>query len=746
MSQQGGLTTSGSGSSPIETLTGNSGGPVGPDGAFNINILGNNTTGINVVGMPGTSTLSIVGIQATTTQRGTVTLATNAETITGTDTSKVITPDDLTAKLGVQTLHGLPIGAGSTSALVWSAAPTDGQLLIGNTGNDPTLGNITSTGGTITVTNGPGTINLDLAGGGIAFDQIFVDSVTAPGVNPVVPTGTGQLTMTGSQVATGTIGTNVVRTASLNASELTVEIQRSTAVAATDITKNGVAHFNSAQFTLDANGFVSTSGTGILNTLTGNSGGALSPTAGNINTIGTGSITIAGSGSTLTTQLTGLTNHAVQVGAGTATLTQLAVGSNGQVLVGATAANPAFATLTSSDSSISFTTGANTLSLQVAGGSTTIKTITGNSGGAESPSAGNFNILGTGSITVVGSANTETVQLTGLTNHALQIGAGTATLTQLASGTTGQVLQTNTGADPTWSTATYPSTTTINQVLYSSANNVVAGITAANNGTLISGTTGIPSWLANGTTGQVLTATTGSPPSWAAASSTGFTTINVQTFTSNGTYTPTANMKYCIIEVVGGGGGGGGVPTTSGTAAAAGGGGGGGYAKKFASAATIGASQSVTVGGGGAGGASGGTNTGTTGSTTSVGAIVSATGGVGGVGGTVAAGAGTASVSSGGLGGTGSSGDVNASGGCGGVSFGQFTSGVNAWVFGGVGGKSIYGSGGVAIFNVGSGTTAGSAGVVYGGGGAGAVGLLTAGSSSAGGNGAAGIVIITEYI
>ena len=50
-------------------------------------------------------------------------------------------------------------------------------------------------------------------------------------------------------------------------------------------------------------------------TLTGNTGGAISPTSNNINTLGAGSITIAGSGSTLTTELTGLTNHAVLVGA-----------------------------------------------------------------------------------------------------------------------------------------------------------------------------------------------------------------------------------------------------------------------------------------------------------------------------------------------------------------------------------------------------------------------------------------------
>lgn len=238
-------------------------------------------------------------------------------------------------------------------------------------------------------------------------------------------------------------------------------------VAGTVLGSNGVA----------ANPSFQTIGSlGAVTTLTGDTGGALSPTAGNFNLLGSGSITVTGAGSTLTHALTGLTNHSVLVGAGTSTITKLAVGTNGQVLLGSTGADPVFSTLTSSDSSVSFTIGAGTLSLQVAGGTTVVKTITGNTGGALSPTAGNFNILGTGSITVAGAGSTETVQLTGLTNHAIQIGAGTATLTQLAAtATTGQVLQNNNGADPSYSTATYPSTTTANQILFSSATNVVGG-------------------------------------------------------------------------------------------------------------------------------------------------------------------------------------------------------------------------------------------------------------------------------
>lgn len=84
--------------------------------------------------------------------------------------------------------------------------------------------------------------------------------------------------------------------------------------------------------------------------------------------------------------------------------------------------------------------------------------------------------------------------------------AGTATAQQM--------LQSGASGAPAWSTATYPASTTINQILYSSASNVISEITAANNGTLISSATGVPSLLANGTTGQVLSATTGAPPSW----------------------------------------------------------------------------------------------------------------------------------------------------------------------------------------------------------------------------------------
>lgn len=72
---------------------------------------------------------------------------------------------------------------------------------------------------------------------------------------------------------------------------------------------------------------------------------------------------------------------------------------------------------------------------------------------------------------------------------------------------------------------------------------------------------------------------------------TAFTRIVVQVITGSSTYTPTSGMLYCIVELQGAGGGG-----PSGSQA---GGGAGGYCRKVFSAATIGASQTVTMFAGG---------------------------------------------------------------------------------------------------------------------------------------------------
>lgn len=171
------------GAANIEFVAGNTGGNVPPNPATHvINIIGDTTQGAHVNGTPGTYTEVITIDNATTAQKGVVLLASNAETIAGTDTTKATTPDDIKAKLGVQTLHGLAYGAGTAAAIQWLGEAADGQIPIGQTGGIPVLANITSTDGSVTITNGPGTINLSVAnevtGTGTTVGAVTADVIT----------------------------------------------------------------------------------------------------------------------------------------------------------------------------------------------------------------------------------------------------------------------------------------------------------------------------------------------------------------------------------------------------------------------------------------------------------------------------------------------------------------------------------------------------------------------------------------
>jgi len=97
--------------------------------------------------------------------------------------------------------------------------------------------------------------------------------------------------------------------------------------------------------------------------------------------------------------------------------------------------------------------------------------------------------------------------------------------------------------------------------------------------------------------------------------------------TGAGTYTPSAGMKFIIAEAQGGGNpGGGSLTTTTGNISGGSAGGAGAYGKGRYSAASVGASQPITVGAAGTQnlGAAGGV-----GGTSSIGALLSAPGGLG---------------------------------------------------------------------------------------------------------------------
>lgn len=212
--------------------------------------------------------------------------------------------------------------------------------------------------------------------------------------------------------------------------------------------------------------------------------------------------------------------------------------------------------------------------------------------------------------------------------------------------------------------------------------------------------------------------------------------VIIQKFTSSGTYTPTTGMTYCIVEMVGGGGGGGGSTGNASYLTAGGGGGAGGYSRSIVSAASIGASQVVTIG---AAGTASSNSAGGAGGNTSLGSLVVANGGSGGSLGTSGAFGGP------GAGGTAGTGDLTVPGA--GGQYGPYVSGTGSGAIappGASGGMSFYG-GGSAQVSASSGTAvSGNASGNYGNGGGGGISNFV-GTNSSGGAGSAGLILITEF-
>ena len=239
------------------------------------------------------------------------------------------------------------------------------------------------------------------------------------------------------------------------------------------------------------------------------------------------------------------------------------------------------------------------------------------------------------------------------------------------------------------------------------------------------------------------------------------TTPTAQTFNSNGTYTKPAGLKHVRVQVWGGGASG---ACTTDVNGECGGGGGGGYFERVFLATEIGATETVTIGAGGA--AVSGFVNGNAGGTTTFGSLMtvfgggagaqsSAGGGGGGGGGMLAVGGnasgGTAGTAGDVLSGGGGASGVNAGGGGNTASAGAGGGGGNGVHGGGGGGgvgtsnaaaggtSTFGGAGGAANFAASGNATSG----VAPGGGGGAKGS-NAGSGSSGA-GAAGRIIVTEY-
>lgn len=170
---------------------------------------------------------------------------------------------------------------------------TNGQLWIGSTASPHVkLGSITSPMGTLSIGYSSPNITLDVTAGGSVVERFTMQTGTSP-VGPL----SGTVTFNGAVVSAGT---NPVRTDGTGSNTMALEVQISQAIAAADATKIGLANFDSSSFSVAATGFVTLSTTGVGKTITGDSGGALSPTSNNWNILGLSGSKTSGSGSTLT--------------------------------------------------------------------------------------------------------------------------------------------------------------------------------------------------------------------------------------------------------------------------------------------------------------------------------------------------------------------------------------------------------------------------------------------------------------
>lgn len=144
----------GGGTSAVATITGDSG--TATPVAGNIKIAGTAAKGLSFTAAGATVTGTIA--DAAAAQKGVAPLATGAEVTTGTDATKIVTASTLQTKLGAQTLNAFALGDGGSANFKYTVAPTNGQIPIGNAGNPPTIGSITSGNSSITVTPGAGTL------------------------------------------------------------------------------------------------------------------------------------------------------------------------------------------------------------------------------------------------------------------------------------------------------------------------------------------------------------------------------------------------------------------------------------------------------------------------------------------------------------------------------------------------------------------------------------------------------------
>ena len=451
---------------------------------------------------------------------------------------------------GLATINNSVLVTSASGVPTWLGSLTDGQLIIGSTGNIPVASTLTA-GSNISITNAAGSITISATSGGSGTvntgtaNQLAYYATTGAAVSGLASSNNGVLVTDGSGVPNisstlpsavqGNITTvGIVGSGTWNGSLISVPFGGSGASSFTaySVICGGTTSTSPLQNVsgLGSSGQVLTSnGAGALPSWQAASGGvtSVSGTTNRITSTG-GSTPVIDIAATYVGQTSITTLGTISTGTWQGTIIGGTYGGTG-VNNGASTITLGGSLTTSGPFSSTFTmTGATSVTFPTSGTLATTANIPSlplslsNGGTNANLTASNGGIVYSGA-------------------SAFAVLSGTAT--------SNQVLLSGTSSAPSWSTATYPATTTVSQLLYSSSANTVTGLSTANNGVLITSNTGVPSWLANsGTAGFVLTANSGAPPSWQAASG-GVSSVSGTTnrITSTGGATPVIDISASYI-------------------------------------------------------------------------------------------------------------------------------------------------------------------------------------------------------
>lgn len=235
----------------IKTITGDSGGAVGPDSVQNLNLVGDGSL-ITVVGDQATNTLTITGDESIAAQFDTdagtaIPVGNILNILGGTGMSTSGSSNTVTVTLSVPvtvsnggtgatslTQYGVLVGSG-TAAVTITSPGTNGQVFLGATGADPAFGTLTSADNSVVYATGANSLDLtvDIAAAG-GVDGLIPDS----GTSPVVPDASGDITLAG--------GTNINTVGGTNTFTVNLDDNITVTSMATDNTTTGITITNNS--------------------------------------------------------------------------------------------------------------------------------------------------------------------------------------------------------------------------------------------------------------------------------------------------------------------------------------------------------------------------------------------------------------------------------------------------------------------------------------------------------------------